>query len=39
MQSAVEQVHPEPASWFSSFMGWFATIGLIWDLATALDDD
>lgn len=39
MQSAVEQAHPEPSSWFSSFMGLFATLGLIWDLANALDDD
>jgi hypothetical protein len=39
MQSAVEQPHPEPSGWSSSFMGLFATLGLIWDLANALDDD
>lgn len=39
MQSAVEQGRLEPSGWFSSFMGLFATLGLIWDLANALDDD
>jgi hypothetical protein len=39
MQSAVEQARFGPFSWFSSFMGLFATLGLILDLANALDDD
>jgi hypothetical protein len=39
MQSAAKQAYGETSGWLSSIMAWFATVGLIWDLATALDED